>query len=190
MNCAGEGRRLGLGSTKALVSVHGEPLIAWHLRMLRHVRDVVVVVGYQSEAVVEAVRKLRRDVIFAFNHDYATTGTANFGKDVLYQRYEYGALAASSVLKTKGGGSYNGPDHEAANADSDTGLRVIPLADGDAKTEMPAVKDLAMLLQILRANFDAVVVYWGPFSHQALRAGATSLWSQGGNYGNHYGLDQ
>ena len=76
MNCAGEGRRLGLGSTKALVSVQGEPLISWHLRMLRHVRDVVVVVGYQSEAVVEAVRKLRRDVIFAFNHDYSTTGTA------------------------------------------------------------------------------------------------------------------
>jgi choline kinase len=76
VNCAGEGRRLGLGSTKALVSVHGELLISWHLRMLRHVRDVVVVVGYQSEAVVDAVRKLRRDVIFAFNHDYATTGTA------------------------------------------------------------------------------------------------------------------
>ena len=56
MNCAGEGRRLGLGSTKALVSIHGEPLIAWHLRMLRHVRDVVVVVGYQAEAVVDAVR--------------------------------------------------------------------------------------------------------------------------------------
>jgi len=70
------GRRLGLGSTKALVSVHGEPLIAWHLRMLRHVRDVVVVVGYQAESVIDAVRAIRNDVIFAFNHDYATTGTA------------------------------------------------------------------------------------------------------------------
>jgi choline kinase len=76
INCAGEGRRLGLGSTKALVSVMGEPLIAWHLRMLRHVDDVVVVVGYQAEQVIEAVRPLRPDAIFAFNHDYATTGTA------------------------------------------------------------------------------------------------------------------
>ena len=76
LNCAGEGRRLGLGSTKALVSVHGEPLIAWHLRMLRGVRDIVVVVGYQAESVIDAVRAIRSDVIFAFNHDYATTGTA------------------------------------------------------------------------------------------------------------------
>jgi choline kinase len=76
VNCAGEGRRLGLGTTKALVSIHGEPLIAWHLRMLRHVRDVVVVVGYQAQAVIDVVRAVRRDVIFAFNHDYATTGTA------------------------------------------------------------------------------------------------------------------
>jgi choline kinase len=76
INCAGEGRRLGLGTTKALVSVMGEPLIAWHLRMLREVDDVVVVVGYQAEQVIEAVRPLRPDAIFAFNHDYATTGTA------------------------------------------------------------------------------------------------------------------
>ena len=76
LNCAGEGRRLGLGSTKALVSVHGEPLIAWHLRMLRNVRDIVVVVGYQAESVIDAVRAIRSDVIFAFNHEYATTGTA------------------------------------------------------------------------------------------------------------------
>ncbi len=76
INCAGEGRRLGLGKTKALVSVLGRPLIAWHLDMLRDVEDVVVVVGYQARDVVEAVSGWRRDVIFALNHDYATTGTA------------------------------------------------------------------------------------------------------------------
>jgi choline kinase len=76
VNCAGEGRRLGLGTTKALVSVLGEPLIAWHLKMLREVEDVVFVVGYQARKVIDAVRALRPDAAFAFNRDYATTGTA------------------------------------------------------------------------------------------------------------------
>jgi choline kinase len=76
VNCAGEGRRLGLGSTKALVSVLGEPLIAWHLKMLRDVEDVVVVVGHQAPDVIDAVTAVRRDVAFAINHNYKTTGTA------------------------------------------------------------------------------------------------------------------
>lgn len=76
INCAGEGRRLGLGKTKALVTVLGEPLIAWHLRMLADVDDIVVVVGYQANEVIDTVRATRSDVAFAFNRDYATTGTA------------------------------------------------------------------------------------------------------------------
>ncbi|HEY6780281.1 MAG TPA: NTP transferase domain-containing protein [Thermoleophilaceae bacterium] len=76
INCAGEGRRLGLGKTKALVSVLEEPLISWHLRMLRDVDDVVVVVGHQAEDVISVVSQARCDVAFAINHEYATTGTA------------------------------------------------------------------------------------------------------------------
>jgi choline kinase len=76
INCAGEGRRLGMGKTKALVSVLGEPLIAWHLRMLREVRDIVIVVGHQARDVIDVVSTLRRDAVFAFNREYATTGTA------------------------------------------------------------------------------------------------------------------
>jgi len=76
VNCAGEGRRLGLGSTKALVSVLGEPLIAWHLKMLRDVEDVMVVVGHQAADVIDAVTATRKDVAFAFNHHFKTTGTA------------------------------------------------------------------------------------------------------------------
>jgi pilus assembly protein CpaE len=53
-----------------------------------------------------------------------------------------------------------------------TGLQVLPLSDGDGKGEPPAIKDLSLLLQILRANFDTLIVYWGPFSAQAVRAGA------------------
>lgn len=76
LNCAGEGRRLGIGRTKALVEVLGRPLIEWHLRMLRNVEDVVVVAGYQARELVEAVLRTRPDAAFAFNHDYAVTGTA------------------------------------------------------------------------------------------------------------------
>jgi pilus assembly protein CpaE len=60
----------------------------------------------------------------------------------------------------------------ALACDDASGLRVLALSDGGDETEMPAVKDLALLLQVLRANFDRVVVYWGPFSRQALRGGA------------------
>jgi hypothetical protein len=61
----------------------------------------------------------------------ATTGTSNFNKDVLYQRYAYGALAATSKVSTRGAGSYGaGPEYEAANADSDTNLQVTNLPSG------------------------------------------------------------
>jgi pilus assembly protein CpaE len=60
----------------------------------------------------------------------------------------------------------------ALACDVSNGLRVLPLSDGDSRAEMPTAKDLALLLQVLRANFDMVVVYWGPFSHQAMRGGA------------------
>jgi choline kinase len=76
ISCAGEGRRLGLGRTKALVSLLGRPLILWNLEMLSAVEDVVVVVGYRAREVIDLVSAQRSDVIFAFNRDYASTGTA------------------------------------------------------------------------------------------------------------------
>ena len=36
----------------------------------------------------------------------ATTGTSNYNQDILYQRYEYGSLAATSTLTTRGAGSF------------------------------------------------------------------------------------
>ena len=76
INCAGEGRRLGLGKTKALVDILGRPLIAWQLDMLKNVRDVRMVVGFNASEAIEAAISYRRNLIFAFNHDYANTGTA------------------------------------------------------------------------------------------------------------------
>jgi choline kinase len=76
MSCAGSGSRLGLGCTKALVKVCGEPLIHWNLAMLKNYEDVVCVVGFQAEEVIATVCAVRSDVTFVFNHDFATTGTA------------------------------------------------------------------------------------------------------------------
>ena len=49
ISCAGMGNRLGLGTTKALLEVEGEPLIIRHLKMLQDEHDIRIVVGYQAE---------------------------------------------------------------------------------------------------------------------------------------------
>jgi hypothetical protein len=67
-------------------------------------------------------------VIFSVIKKGATLGTANYNQDILYQRHEYGTLAAQSVIQTAGSGSFgSAPTYEAANADSNTGLRVTNL---------------------------------------------------------------
>ncbi len=75
ISCAGTGNRLGLGMTKALIEVEGEPLIIRHLQMLKEEKDVRVVVGYQAERVIETVSSYRDDIVFVFNHHYRETGT-------------------------------------------------------------------------------------------------------------------
>jgi len=76
ISCAGMGKRLGLGTTKALIEVCDEPLIIRTLKLLDNVSDVRVVVGYQAEKVIEVVKKYRKDIIFVMNHNYMNTGTA------------------------------------------------------------------------------------------------------------------
>jgi Flp pilus assembly protein TadG len=61
----------------------------------------------------------------------ATTGTSNYNQDILYQRYEYGTLAATSTLTTRGGGSFGAaPEYTAANSDSNTNLQITNLPAG------------------------------------------------------------
>lgn len=76
ISCAGMGRRLGLAKTKALAKVCDKPLIWWQLRSLSWVDDIRVVVGYQAAEVIECVTEIRRDITFAINREYASTGTA------------------------------------------------------------------------------------------------------------------
>ena len=75
ISCAGMGNRLGLGTTKALVEVEGKSLIMYYLEKLKDEKDIRVVVGYQAEKVIEAVRAYREDIVFVFNHNYRQTGT-------------------------------------------------------------------------------------------------------------------
>lgn len=76
ISCAGMGTRLGIGTTKALVDIAGKPLIIHQLEQLKNYDDIRVVVGYQAEKVIKVVKEYRDDIVFAFNNDYKTTGTA------------------------------------------------------------------------------------------------------------------
>lgn len=75
ISCAGTGSRLGLATTKALIEIGGETVIARQLAMLQEIEDVRVVIGYQAADVIDEVRKIRPDAVFCYNHDYFDTKT-------------------------------------------------------------------------------------------------------------------
>ena len=70
INCAGMGTRLGLGSPKTLLDICGKPLIIWQLDLLKNVKDIRIVVGYEAEKVIDVVTQFRKDIMFVFNYDY------------------------------------------------------------------------------------------------------------------------
>jgi Flp pilus assembly protein TadG len=66
--------------------------------------------------------------IFSVIKRVATVGASNYNKDVLYARYQFGALSATSSLTTRGSGSFGAaPDYQAANSDNDTSLQLTNL---------------------------------------------------------------
>jgi len=74
-------------------------------------------------------------VIFSVIKRGATIGTTNYNKDILYQRYEFGSLAASSHLQTAGTGSFGpGPEFEANNSDGDGSLQLTNLPSANMLT--------------------------------------------------------
>jgi Flp pilus assembly protein TadG len=68
-------------------------------------------------------------LIFSVLKKGATTGTTNYDKVILYQRYEYGTLSGvKSALATKGTGAFRGaPEYEAINSDTDASLQLSNL---------------------------------------------------------------
>ncbi len=70
IGCAGVGSRLGLGQTKALITLYDKPLIIWQLEQLQNIEDLRIVVGFQANDVIETVLQYRKNVTFVFNHDY------------------------------------------------------------------------------------------------------------------------
>ena len=75
LSCAGIGSRLGLGQSKVLIDINGEPLINWHLKMFKDFEDLRIVIGFQANDIIETVLKKRRDIIFVYNHNYFDTKT-------------------------------------------------------------------------------------------------------------------
>jgi Flp pilus assembly protein TadG len=70
-------------------------------------------------------------IILSVLKNVATVGAANYNQSILYERYQYGSLAASSQLQTRGAGSFGGaPDYQANNSDNDTSLQVTNLPAG------------------------------------------------------------
>ena len=87
--CAGMGTRLGIGATKALVDVCGQPLIIHQLKLLKQYDDIRIVVGYQAERLIEVVNQYRKDIMFVFNYDYKTTGVADSLRKALLGARDY-----------------------------------------------------------------------------------------------------
>jgi Flp pilus assembly protein TadG len=64
-------------------------------------------------------------LIFSVLEVGATTGTANYDKLLLYERYQLGTFPCASQMTTAGSGSFGGaPDYTAANSDTDTNLQI------------------------------------------------------------------
>ena len=64
-------------------------------------------------------------VIFSVIKRGGTTGTSNYNRLILYQRYEFGSSPDTSRLSTQGAGSFGGgPDYVAVNSDDDTSLQI------------------------------------------------------------------
>jgi hypothetical protein len=88
--------------------------------------DAATALQHMSSAPVDFTNGSK--LIFSVIKDVATTGASNFGKPVLYQRYEFGTLPQHSTLTTRGSGSFgSGPDYQANNSDSDTNLQITNL---------------------------------------------------------------
>lgn len=73
---AGRGSRLGHTIPKACVEVGGKSLIQWQLEALEEIRNVVFVVGYRKNYVIDEIFTHRNNVTLVVNNDWENTNTA------------------------------------------------------------------------------------------------------------------
>ena len=73
ISCAGLGSRLGVNTPKCLVKVRGHRVIDYLLPQLEEIEDIRVVVGFQEQEVMDHIAKIRSDVVFVRNANYAFT---------------------------------------------------------------------------------------------------------------------
>lgn len=72
---AGLGSRLGMGKPKCLIEIGGMTILEHQLKLLDHIEDVRVVVGFEEELVIDLVRQLRPETIIVRNPGYRSTAT-------------------------------------------------------------------------------------------------------------------
>ena len=75
IGAAGIGSRLGMNMPKCLIYVAGRRIIEYQLELLKNIENIRIVVGYKEEEVIDVVSKLRSDVVFVRNPQYAFTST-------------------------------------------------------------------------------------------------------------------
>lgn len=71
-------------------------------------------------------------VFFSVIRQGAVLGTANYQRDILYQRHDTGTLSGSGIrsfIDTPGGNYHGAPNFEAYNSDTDTSLRISNMPD-------------------------------------------------------------
>lgn len=96
--CAGMGTRLGIGTTKALVNVCGKPIILHQMNAFKLVNDIRIVVGFQAERLIEVVNKERKDIMYAFNYDFQSTGQAESLSKALIGLKKYTVIVDGDAL--------------------------------------------------------------------------------------------
>lgn len=72
---AGQGKRLGKNLPKCLIEVNGKKMIEYQLDLLKDFENIIMVVGFHADEVMEVVKAIRPDVRFVENEHYNTTNT-------------------------------------------------------------------------------------------------------------------
>ena len=96
--CAGMGTRLGIGTTKALMNIAGKSIIRYQLEQLDDYDDVRIVVGFQADKLISEVNEYRKDILFAFNYDFQSTGPLESVNKAILNAREYTVVLGGDMI--------------------------------------------------------------------------------------------